>query len=43
VTNKIKSALEIALEKVNKINKLTPEEREKIRDHEKINIRTVPG
>jgi len=36
VTNKIKSALEIALEKVNKISKLTPEEREKIREHEKI-------
>ena len=36
MTNKIKSALEIALEKVNKIGKLTPEEREKIRDHEKI-------
>jgi hypothetical protein len=36
MTNKIKSALEIALEKVNKIDKLTPEEREKIREHEKI-------
>lgn len=33
---RIKSALEIALEKANKINKLTPEEKERIKAEEKI-------
>jgi len=36
VTNKIKSALEIALEKASKISKLTPEEKEKLKAEEKI-------
>ncbi|HEC91475.1 MAG TPA: hypothetical protein ENI51_00515, partial [Candidatus Atribacteria bacterium] len=33
---KLKSAFEIAMEKANKINKLSPEEIEKIKDEEKI-------